>query len=283
MITRREKNKKIASEIEREHAIRLSKKITVILLIIAFIVILFFLYMRFIGTAFIKTNEQYLYDNIPSSFDGLKIVQISDLLYGSTIGDKDLDNIEIEIKKLNPDIIIFTGDLIDNSYNLIKKDNIEKFLTNLSAPDGKYAIKGELDINDYEMLMDKCGFELLNNSTKEIFNKTVDKIIIKGLNIQNIQSVDNTSDYTICLIHNYDNLNSFNTNCDITFAGHNLGGEIKIPFGNGILGNNKYKGDYYEVGNNQIYISSGLGSKHRLRLFNHPELNVYRIYTKESN
>lgn len=280
MITRREINKKITNEIEREKTIKFSKKITLIFFIIVIIIILIFLYMRFIGTSFIGTNEKYLYDNIPSSFDGLKIVQISDLLYGSTITDKDLDHISNEIKMINPDIIFFTGDLIDNSYNLIKKDNIEKFLISLSAPYGKYAIKGELDNEDYEILLDKCGFEVLVNTTKELFNKTTDKIIIKGLDINNVETVDNTDSYTICLIHNYDYFDKFNTNCDVTFAGHNLGGEIRIPFTKGILGNNKYKDSYYEFGNNQVFISSGLGSKHKLRLFNHPELNVYRIYEK---
>ena len=280
MISRREKNKKIISEIEREKTIKFSKKLTLIFIIIVIIIILIFLYMRFLGTSFIRTKEKYLYDNIPSSFNGLKVVQISDLLYGSTIKDNDLIKISNEIKMINPDIIFFTGDLIDTRYNLIKKDNIEKFLTNLSAPYGKYAIKGELDNEDYEILLDKCGFEVLVNSSKELFNKTTDKIIIKGLDINNIETVDNTDSYTICLIHNFDYFNNFNTNCDVTFAGHNLGGEIKIPFTKGILGNNKYKGSYYEFGNNQVFISSGLGSKHRLRLFNHPEINVYRIYEK---
>ena len=96
--------------------------------------------MRFLGTSFIKTEEKYLYDNIPHSFNGLKVLQISDLMYGSTINDSDLEKISNEVKMINPDIIFFTGDLVGNNYNLIKKDNIESFLTNLSAPYGKYAI-----------------------------------------------------------------------------------------------------------------------------------------------
>lgn len=280
MISRRELNKKITNEIEREKTIKFSKKLTIIFLIIVIIIILFFLYMRFLGTSFIKTKEKYLYDNIPHSFNGLKVLQISDLMYGSTINDSDLNKISNEIKMINPDIIFFTGDLIGNNYNLIKKDNIEIFLTNLSAPYGKYAIKGELDNEDYEILLDKCGFEVLINNTKEIFNKTVDKIIIKGLDSNNVENVDNTDSYTICLIHNFDYFEKFNTNCDVTFAGHNLGGEIRLPFTNGILGDSKYKGNYYIFGNNEVFISSGLGSKHKLRLFNHPEINVYRIYEK---
>ena len=280
MISRRELNKKITNEIEREKTIKLSKKLSLILLIIVVIIILIFLYMRFLGTSFIKTKEKYLYDNIPHSFNGLKVLQISDLMYGSTINDSDLEKISNEVKMINPDIIFFTGDLIGNNYNLIKKDNIESFLTNLSAPYGKYAIKGELDNEDYEILLDKCGFEVLINNTKEIFNKTVDKVIIKGLDSNNIETIDNTNSYTICLIHNFDYFDKFNTNCDVTFAGHNLGGEIRLPFTKGILGNNKYKDNYYVFGNNEVFISSGLGSKHKLRLFNHPEINVYRIYEK---
>ena len=280
MISRRELNKKITNEIEREKTIKFSKKLSLILLIIVVIIILIFLYMRFLGTSFIKTKEKYLYDNIPHSFNGLKVLQISDLMYGSTINDSDLEKISNEVKMINPDIIFFTGDLIGNNYNLIKKDNIESFLTNLSAPYGKYAIKGELDNEDYEILLDKCGFEVLINNTKEIFNKTVDKVIIKGLDSNNIETIDNTNSYTICLIHNFDYFDKFNTNCDVTFAGHNLGGEIRLPFTKGILGNNKYKDNYYVFGNNEVFISSGLGSKHKLRLFNHPEINVYRIYEK---
>ena len=280
MISRRELNKKITNEIEREKTIKFSKKLSLIFLVIVIIIILIFLYMRFLGTSFIKTKEKYLYDNIPHSFNGLKVLQISDLMYGSTINDSDLEKISNEVKMINPDIIFFTGDLVGNNYNLIKKDNIESFLTNLSAPYGKYAIKGELDNEDYEILLDKCGFEVLINNTKEIFNKTVDKVIIKGLDSNNIETIDNTDSYTICLIHNFDYFDKFNTNCDITFAGHNLGGEIRLPFTKGILGNNKYKDNYYVFGNNEVFISSGLGSKHKLRLFNHPEINVYRIYEK---
>ena len=244
MISRRELNKKITNEIEREKTIKFSKKLSLIFLIIVIIIVLIFLYMRFLGTSFIKTTEKYLYDNIPHSFNGLKVLQISDLMYGSTISDSDLEKISNEVKM------------------------------------SKNAIKGELDNEDYEILLDKCGFEVLINNTKEIFNKTVDKIIIKGLDSNNVENVDNTESYTICLIHNFDYFDKFNTNCDVTFAGHNLGGEIRLPFTKGILGDSKYKGNYYVFGNNEVFISSGLGSKHKLRLFNHPEINVYRIYEK---
>ena len=280
MISRREINRDITNEIEKDKRINFSKKLSKVLVIIIFIITLFFLYMRFVGTSFIVTREKYLYDNIPNSFHGLKIVQISDLLYGGTIRDSELTKISKEIKKIKPDIIVFTGDLVHTSYNLIKSENLIKFFKELKAPYGKYAVYGELDKDDFVKVMNEAGFTILNNDTKELFNKEVDGITVKGLNINNPTSVNNTDGYNICLIHNYDYFDKFNTNCDITLAGHTLYGEIKLPKIAGIFNESKYSKDYYKEGDNDIYISNGLGSKHYLRLFNHPSLNVYRIYKK---
>jgi predicted MPP superfamily phosphohydrolase len=280
MISRREINRDITNEIEKDKRINFSKKLSKVLVIIIFIITLFFLYMRFVGTSFIVTREKYLYDNIPNSFHGLKIVQISDLLYGGTIRDSELTKISKEIKKIKPDIIVFTGDLVHTSYNLIKSENLIKFFKELEAPYGKYAVYGELDKDDFVKVMNEAGFTILNNDTKELFNKEVDGITVKGLNINNPTSVNNTDGYNICLIHNYDYFDKFNTNCDITLAGHTLYGEIKLPKIAGIFNESKYSDSYYKEGDNDIYISNGLGSKHYLRLFNHPSLNVYRIYKK---
>ena len=280
MISRREINRDITNEIEKDKRINFSKKLSKVLVIIIFIITLFFLYMRFVGTSFIVTREKYLYDNIPNSFHGLKIVQISDLLYGGTIKDSELTKISKEIKKIKPDIIVFTGDLVHTSYNLIKSENLIKFFKELEAPYGKYAVYGELDKDEFVKVMNEAGFTILNNDTKELFNKEVDGITVKGLNINNPTSVNNTDGYNICLIHNYDYFDKFNTNCDITLAGHTLYGEIKLPKIAGIFNESKYSKDYYKEGDNDIYISNGLGSKHYLRLFNHPSLNVYRIYKK---
>ena len=280
MISRREINRDITNEIEKDKRINFSKKLSKVLVIIIFIITLFFLYMRFVGTSFIVTREKYLYDNIPNSFHGLKIVQISDLLYGGTIRDSELTKISKEIKKIKPDIIVFTGDLVHTSYNLIKSENLIKFFKELEAPYGKYAVYGELDKDEFVKVMNEAGFTILNNDTKELFNKEVDGITVKGLNINNPTSVNNTDGYNICLIHNYDYFDKFNTNCDITLAGHTLYGEIKLPKIAGIFNESKYSKDYYKEGDNDIYISNGLGSKHYLRLFNHPSLNVYRIYKK---
>ena len=270
----------LTNKIQREHMLSLTKKITKIFLIIVFFVVLLFLYMRFIGTRFIITREKYLYDNIPESFHGLKVLQISDLLYGSTIKDSELKKIKKEIKKIKPDIIFFTGDLVSLNYNLIDDKNLVKFLKDLEAPYGKYAIYGDLDKEDFKRIMDKADFIILDNDQIDLYNKDITGITITGMNINRTANLEIKDNYNICLIHNYDYFSKFNTNCDVTFAGHNLRGEIRVPYTNGLFNNNKYKKSYYKEGNNNIYISNGLGSPHKLRFFNHPSLNVYRIYKK---
>lgn len=280
MITRRQINKKLVNEIEKEERIKLSKKISKVFVIILLFAFLLYLYMRFVGTSFIITRETYLYDNIPSDFHGLKILQISDLLYGSTIKDSDLDYISSEIKDIKPDIIVFTGDLVSPNYNLINNKNLVSFFKELSPTIGKYAIYGEHDNTDFTSVMQESGVTILNNETIEVYNKDINSISIKGLNINDIEEVNKTDNYTICLIHNYDYFQDFNTNCDLTLAGHTLNGEVKLPKIRGIFNNSKYYKNYYKEGDNDIYISNGLGTIHKLRFFNHPSLNVYRIYKK---
>jgi len=85
---------------------------------------------------------------IPEAFNGLRIVQISDMHLGSygddtSIVQKGVDLINAE----KPDLILFTGDLV-NDY----ADEAEKFvpiLSRLEAPMGKFSILGNHDYSDY--------------------------------------------------------------------------------------------------------------------------------------
>ncbi|PEF32695.1 metallophosphoesterase, partial [Bacillus wiedmannii] len=52
--------------------------------------------------------------NIPEDFQGVKIVQFSDTHFGPAFPYKQQQALVNEINKINPDIVVFTGDLIDN-------------------------------------------------------------------------------------------------------------------------------------------------------------------------
>lgn len=282
MITREEKNKKVIQELNHEKTIKFSKTMLKITFIVAILFVGLYLYMRFIGTSDIKTNEFIVKNsNIPTSFHGTKIVHLSDILYGSTINKDDLNYLEKEIILLKPDIIIFTGDLINKNYDINQEEinYLKDFFQNIDAKLGKFAVKGELDNSTFDLIMNDTDFEVLDNNYKLIYNGENESITINGLNINNINNIStNNNNYTITLIHNFDYYDKYSIDSNLVLAGHNLNGEIYLPYVKGLLGNNKYNESYYEINNTIIHISNGLGSTHKMRLFNHPSINVYRLY-----
>ena len=114
-------------------------------------VIMFFLliYGNLIGRFDYKVNlEKLQFPDLPESFNSFKIVQISDLHIGSFYRKpgKVMQAVE-QINKLEPDLIVFTGDLVNNfaeeAYPFI--DSLKK----LEARYGKYSILGNHDYGDY--------------------------------------------------------------------------------------------------------------------------------------
>ena len=102
------------------------------------------LYARFIGPKGIKTNEiSYKVKDIDASYNGLKIIHFSDLHYNSD--EKQLDMLVDEINKNKPDIVLFTGDLIDSSVVLSSKDvnYLIKKLSEIDSSYGNYSIIGD--------------------------------------------------------------------------------------------------------------------------------------------
>lgn len=279
----------------KEHPIL--KKFLIILVSIILVIIL---YSSFIGTKIIDTNEYKIEtSSIPSSFHGLKIIHFSDIHYGTTINKKQLENIVTKINNLNPDIILFTGDLIDKNIvptKEIKKELIDT-LSNLKCSLYKYAIYGDEDlINDkyYKEIITKSNFTLLENSSTLLYYKETTPIMITGYNpietspnytvlTNMIEEQDTTNYYKIVLTHEPDSIDKFiNYNPNIVFSGHTLGGLINIPFLKPLFlpeNTTKYYEDYYKINNTELYISNGLGTSGiNARLNNHPSINLYRFY-----
>lgn len=267
------------------------------LIIIIFIfLLLLFLWARYINTKGLKVNEYGIVNKeLPSSFHGLKIVHLSDIQYGQTTDLDDIKNIVKQINKLKPDLVIFTGDLFNKNINPSEKElkNITTELSKIESSLYKYAISGDTDIkyyNKYKDTMENSDFILLNNSNELLYYKSDTPIKIVGLtdtkDIENAFKEDSAEQsFTITLMHIPDNIDKLNDyRIDIAFAGHSLGGQIKLPFIGGIIkkdGAEKYIGDYYKVDDTELYISSGIGTEDiKFRTFNKPSINLYRIYNK---
>lgn len=88
------------------------------------------------------------YKDLPPAFDGYRIVHISDLHLGSLYGHQEkLSKAFRLVNEESPDLILFTGDLVNNLAEETK--GWEDLLTGLHAADGKYAILGNHDYGEY--------------------------------------------------------------------------------------------------------------------------------------
>ena len=280
MRTRQEKNKKIQDEITKEKHQKRMKKIVKVISIILIISITILSYGMFIGARYTFVNEHKITDKkIPNSFHGLKIVQISDLLYPS-LKSNDLDKLTKKINELKPDILVFTGNIKRNNYELTKKDitTLNKFFNSLNSNIKKYAIYGNNDNDNLKLIFENTNFLILDNQEDIIYNGENESIKIIGFKAKKIDfsNITESNDYTICLLSNPDKITKVNNTCQVVFSGETLGGEIKLPFTKG-LDNHTYYKNYYLINQTKLYINNGLGNNYNLRLFNHPSINFYRL------
>lgn len=280
---------------KKEHPI-LRKIITSII----FIIILFLVYSFLIcPSLFIVKEYKVSSTDIPNSFDGLKIVHFSDIHYGTRINKKQLDKIIKKINEIKPDIVFFTGDLIDK--NIISTDEIKKEITSslqeLKSINYKYAVVGnEDDDNTFKTIMESANFKVLNNETTLLYYKENTPIAITGFNIidsnpkysilnDKVDNIEINKLYNIVLFHESNGIdNIINYNPDLVLSSGTLGGKVNIVKPLFLSKNNdKYYEDYYKINNTDYYISNGLGTTDvNFRFNNNPSINFYRLYKEEN-
>lgn len=87
------------------------------------------------------------YDNLPPAFRGLKIVQLSDIHSGSFTDKKAVERGVDMVLKENPDLILFTGDLVNDM--AVEMKNYTDVFSRLKAPMGVFSTLGNHDYGDY--------------------------------------------------------------------------------------------------------------------------------------
>lgn len=270
----------------------------IIILVFIFLLILLFTYAYiFIHKRIIINEYPIIVETLPSNFNGLKIVHFSDIHFGVSINEAELEKIIQEINITNPDIVVFSGDLFDNNINLSDKniDFLKKTLLSINAKLKKYAILGDNDYKDketYIQIMEHANFKVLEDQNELIFFEGKEPIQIAGIssiqkndiNLENTFKSDASSiPYKILIAHEPEIIDKLgNTKVDLILSGHSLGGLIYIPYIGEILKKpytKDYQKGYYKKENTEMFVSSGLGTEEiRLRLFNPPSINLYRFY-----
>ena len=253
-------------------------------------------YARYVGTTGLVIKEySVINEKIPESFHGFKIVQFSDTHYGMTTFNDELKNMVSKINILNPDIVVFTGDLVDYHYNLNddEKNDIINILSEIDASLGVYAVTGNHDQNvSYEGILSGSNISLLKNKYEYIYNGTSEKIMLIGLDdylegtldLDAAFSYEDDTSYKILLSHEPDVYDKLTKVPDLMLAGHSHNGQVRIPLAGAIyktIGAKKYYDPEYSLGDTKMYISGGVGtSKYKVRLFDRPSISLYRLYSK---
>ena len=292
MNSRIELNKDKQIDIDKEKQMnaikKVIKKIVFAILIIFLLAFFTFFYITKIGTTSIIVNEEIISSSkIPESFSGFKIIQFGDIHYDNYDLLKDTIN---TINKRNPDIVLFTGDLLkDDNLTTKKRKNLVGELKKLNAP-LKYAVLGEADNDEALSILLDCGFVILDNNNDYIYNGNNESIMLVGLNtnneVINYQGAFtnyNANTYTITMFHKPDYIDEFisSYSIDLALAGHSHLGEIRIPYLLNLAYKeyaSKYINSYYEVNSTKFYITSRIGTDtYNVRINARPSINFFRL------
>lgn len=236
------------------------------------------------------TNYTYQSSEIPAAFNNFKICQISDL-HCKSFG-KDNKVLLTKIREISPDLVVFTGDIVDEDHTDLSSVNaLLAGLKEMEIP--SYYITGNHELEpdakeQYETLLSYFvlyGVTNLDDSSISL-NRDDETISLTGCKwyskyLINFLSPTTPEGFHILLYHGADFFDLISDyNYDLVLSGHVHGGILRSPFGNiGLLGNSgelfpKYTAGIYQNSHKSctMIVSRGLGDSILPRFYNRPEL-----------
>lgn len=228
---------------------------------------------------------------LPESFDGFKIVQLSDL-HGAEFGEDGMELVE-KVKELEPDMIALTGDFVTDEGDLAA---VEKLAARLVKLCPVYFISGNHEFGSglavkVRNILERAGVKYLSNEYLTI-SRGEDGILLGGvedpLAYADMLSPDELAQkmndaapdaFKILLGHrNYWMTEYPELPVDLIFCGHAHGGLVRIPGVGGLIGTDRrlfpdFDAGQFNNGRYTLIVSRGLGNSVSIpRVFNRPEI-----------
>jgi uncharacterized protein len=234
-------------------------------------------------------------NGLPTALEGLKIIQISDVHSGSFWNKKAVADGIQKINDLNPDLIFFTGDLVNDKAK--EFESVKNLFAQLKAKYGIFSVLGNHDYGDYAIFPDEegltkeqnlsnlmnhqksIGWKLLNNEN-EIIEIAGEKLAIIGVENWSAhlrfpkygdlkKAYENTQEAALKLLLSHDPshwqaeiLKNFN-DIAITFSGHTHGMQFGIDSKyyrwSPVQYQYKEWADLYTEKNQYLYVNRGFG------------------------
>lgn len=230
--------------------------------------------------------------NLPASFKGYKIIQISDVHSGSFFHPEKLQNAINLINEQKADLIIFTGDMVNNYAH--EFEPFVPLFSSIQSRDGKLSILGNHDYGDYGewksaeekaenvphliQLQARAGFQMLRNEHR-IIEKNGEKLYILGVENWGEKPFPQYGDLDkaaagvppeaakILMSHDpthFDRIvKKHPSNIQLTLSGHTHGMQFGIDLKNVRWSPVQYRypkwADLYESEGKSLYVNRGFG------------------------
>jgi len=236
-----------------------------------------------------------------ASFEGYRLVQISDLHCGSSVPMIYLWRCMDRVNELQPDLVVVTGDLVSRGERAFP-ERAAALLSRLQAADGVVAILGNHDhghaapdtpgdtwwVGRITQSVMARGHRVLRNESIRISRGEAGLRIVglddcwaRAFDVPKAFAQVDGLDPVVALTHNPD---TFERLCDTEaqwiLAGHTHGGQIKIP----LLGppfvpirNKAFVAGKYQMNDRHFYVNRGLGWLRRARLNARPEITLFEL------
>lgn len=223
-----------------------------------------------------------------------KVVFFTDTHFGKLYSENHAAKLADKINALNPDIVLFGGDLLDNYARDRAELDMELLrdqLGRIEASSGKYAVWGNHDygggaVRIYEDFMASCGFQVLDDESRTFEDLGIRLIgyddYLMGYTDPSLYTIKSDF-FNIIVAHEPVISQAVKSHSDnFMFTGHTHGGQIGIPFlASKVIpyGSGKFVKGFYdaeEIGTESslsMYTSSGIGmTKYPFRFLNVPEI-----------
>jgi len=297
----------LLGKIFAKHYKKVNYIIATVGLTISICITLFAVYGIFFGWKRTTVTKFEIADTqIPKAFDGYKVVQISDMHLG-TFGNNTtfIEKVVEKINKLQPDMIVFTGDLVNSSSHEIKP--YSAILTKLRAPDGVFSVMGNHDYGDYKFFPTpkarkadcqklqqyekSMGWQLLMN-TNRIIRRGMDSIAILGVenngeppfpalaNLSTTLKGLSSGCYKLLLSHDpsfWKDSVVTKTDIPLTLSGHTHALQMKIGSFSPAKWIYSQWGGRYDQEDHTMLVNTGIGGSFLFRIGAWPEISLITL------
>ncbi len=275
---------------------------------ILMIVVLFctgvFFYSVYIAVERIQMDYETISSTkIPKDLHNVTIAFITDIQFNNFMTYDRLSKMIQKINQAHPDVILFGGDLFDDTAKQTPSEDattkLTELLKSLKAPLGKFAVLGERDLTNEEIkdrstnILSNSDFEIITNRSIRLRNQTNQSITLIGIDSllkgnpdydTAFQGVSN-EEFNLAITHCPDIVNESGmplASLDLIFAGHSHASQVSLPILgplDTLEGAKSYNhGTYYINNTTRLVVSNGLGTtKLDMRLFSPPQVNIYRL------